>query len=138
MGLGCQTCYLRRFRCQPTVSSILQKHCTVCSIQYGEYYGPYCNQGVHLIYVILFSYTFAQTLIVLEPNSATPTGPWTEGDVDNVLIGIENHDDFTQANIDSGRVAYSVGIIYGTYQGSMDSAPTTDSPSDGEKMPEHI
>jgi len=58
-------------------------------------------------------YTFAQTLIVLEPNSATPTGPWTEGDVDNVLIGIENHDDFTQANIDSGRVAYSVGIIYG-------------------------
>ena len=52
-------------------------------------------------------------MIVLEPNSATPTGPWTEGDVDNVLIGIENHDDFTQANIDSGRVAYSVGIIYG-------------------------
>ena len=51
-------------------------------------------------------------MIVLEPNSATPTGPWTEGDVDNVLIGIENHDDFTQANIDSGRVAYSVGIIY--------------------------
>ena len=52
-------------------------------------------------------------MIVLEPNSATPTGPWTEGDVDNVLIGIENHDDFTQANIESGRVAYSVGIIYG-------------------------
>lgn len=57
-------------------------------------------------------YTFAQTLIVLEPNSATPTGPWKEGDIDNVLVGIENHDDFTQANIDSGRVAYSVGIIY--------------------------
>ena len=30
-----------------------------------------------------------------------------------ILIGIENDDDFTQANIDSGRVAYSVGIIYG-------------------------
>ena len=33
--------------------------------------------------------------------------------MDTVLVGIENHDDFTQANIDSGRVAYSIGIIYG-------------------------
>ena len=41
---------------------------------------------------------------------------WSNGDQTDILIGIENYDDFTQANIDAGVVAYSVGIIYGKLQ----------------------
>ena len=41
---------------------------------------------------------------------------WSNGDQTDILIGIENYDDFTQANIDAGVVAYSVGIIYGKFQ----------------------
>ena len=59
-------------------------------------------------------YTFAQTFVVLTPNAYSPQGEnWSNGDQTDILIGIENYDDFTQANIDAGVVAYSVGIIYG-------------------------
>merc|ERR1711937_348538 len=58
-------------------------------------------------------YTFAQTMIVLKPNAMSPQGPFTTGDVTNVLIGIENVGDLNQANIDAGVVAYSVGYLDG-------------------------
>lgn len=62
-------------------------------------------------------YTFAQTFVVLTPNSHSPKGEnWSNGDQTDILIGIENYDDFTQANIDAGVVAYSVGIIYDRFE----------------------
>jgi len=61
-------------------------------------------------------YTFAQTFVVLSPNAYSPQGPWSNGDQTDILIGIENYDDFTQANIDAGVVAYSVGIIYDQFE----------------------
>jgi len=59
-------------------------------------------------------YTFAQTFIVLAPNSHSPSGPWTAGEVTDILVGIENYDEFTAEKVDSGEIAYSVGLIYGT------------------------
>lgn len=56
-------------------------------------------------------YTFAQTMIVLTPNAMTPQGPFAVGDITNILVGIENVDELTQANIDSGMVNYSVGYL---------------------------
>ena len=51
---------------------------------------------------------------MLSPNEFSPKNEnWSNGDQTDILIGIENYDDFTQANIDAGIVAYSVGIIYG-------------------------
>jgi hypothetical protein len=61
-------------------------------------------------------YTFAQTLIVLTPNSASPQGPWEAGEQTDILIGIENADDFTQANLDEKRIAYSVGVMYNKFE----------------------
>lgn len=58
-------------------------------------------------------YTFAQSFIVLRPNALSPQGPFEVGSVTNVLIGIENASEFTQANIDLGVVAYSVGYLKG-------------------------
>merc|ERR1712110_473726 len=58
-------------------------------------------------------YTFAQTVIALKPNSMSPEGPFAVGEVTDILIGLENIDDLTQSNIDSGMVAYSVGYLKG-------------------------
>jgi len=58
-------------------------------------------------------YSFAQTMIVLKPNAMSPQGPFSVGDVTNILVGIENVDDLTQANIDSGLVHYAVGYLNG-------------------------
>lgn len=58
-------------------------------------------------------YTFATTLIALTPNAMSPQGPFSEGDITNVLIGLENISEMTQANIDSGMVHYSVGYLKG-------------------------
>ena len=68
---------------------------------------------IYTVYVI--RYTFAQTLIVLTPNSASPQGPWTADEQTDILIGIENADEFTQANLDEKRIAYSVGVMYSKY-----------------------
>ena len=43
----------------------------------------------------------------------SPEGPFAVGEVTDILIGLENIDDLTQANIDSGMVAYSVGYLKG-------------------------
>ena len=38
-------------------------------------------------------------MIVLKPNAMSPQGPFTTGDVTNVLIGIENVGDLNQERI---------------------------------------
>lgn len=58
-------------------------------------------------------YTFAQTIIALKPNALSPAGPFAIGDVTNILIGLENIDTLTQANVDTGMINYSVGYISG-------------------------
>ena len=50
---------------------------------------------------IFSRYTFAQTMIVLKPNAVSPQGPFTTGDVTNVLIGIENVGDLNQGLVQS-------------------------------------
>lgn len=60
-------------------------------------------------------YTFAQTIIVLTPNSASPVGPWAAEEQTDILIGIENADDFTQENLNSNRIQYSVGVMYNRF-----------------------
>ena len=75
--------------------------------------GEFPMVTTHFDFDSVTRYTFAQTLIVLSPNEFSPTEQWSNGDQTDILIGIENYDEFTQANIDAGIVAYSVGIIYG-------------------------
>lgn len=58
-------------------------------------------------------YTFATTIIALKPNAMSPPGPFVQDEVTNILIGLENIDELTQANIDSGLVNYAVGYIPG-------------------------
>jgi len=43
----------------------------------------------------------------------SPPGPFTVGEVTDILIGLENISEMTQANIDSGLVDYSVGYLSG-------------------------
>lgn len=73
------------------------------------------NYDVHEIYSEPFGtnqwYTFAQTMIILKPNAQSPQGPFAVGDVTNIVVGLENIDDLTQVNIDSGMVHYSVGYL---------------------------
>ncbi|CAG5102801.1 Oidioi.mRNA.OKI2018_I69.chr1.g473.t1.cds [Oikopleura dioica] len=65
-------------------------------------------------------YTFANTIIVLKPNADSPQGPFTTGEVTNILIGLENINDsmWTQDNIDNKIVEYFVGYVSGSaFQG---------------------
>jgi len=65
-------------------------------------------------------YTFANTIIVLKPNANSPQGPFSPGDVTNIMVGLENINDsmWTQDNIDNKIVEYFVGYVGGSaFQG---------------------